>query len=138
MLQVRISTLKPMILSMEIPSRLSAGKFNTKQVRTNIGLSDTLIPSSFIYLLTYLCGHKNPLIRFRPVLKLPYRRLCFARVSFSWSQHSKSGPFQLGLSNMYAVVPPNDGHQPPHQTPVSEERHHPFERHGRASGTAGY
>ena len=36
-------------------------------------------------LLTYLCGHKNPIIGFRPVLKLLSRRLCFARASSSWS-----------------------------------------------------
>ena len=40
---------------MEILFRLPAVKFNTKQVRTDIGLADTLIPSSFIYLI-YMGG----------------------------------------------------------------------------------
>ena len=63
--------------------------------------------------LIYLCGHNNPIIGFRPALKLPSRRLCFARASSTWSHHSKSRPLQLGLYNGYAVVPPADGHQPP-------------------------
>ena len=45
-----------------------------------------------IYLLIYLCGHNNPIIGFRPALKLSSRRLSFARASSSWSHQAKSGP----------------------------------------------
>ena len=90
-------------------------------------------------LLTYLCGHKNPIIGFRPALKLLSRRLCLARASSSWSHRAKSGPLQPGLSNAYAVVlSVLEGRRPPHQTLLLEERVHPSEGHGRASGTAGY
>ena len=57
------------------------------------------------YLLTYLCGHKNPLIRFRPASKLLCRHLYFACASSSSSRQAKSGPLQRGLSYSYAVVP---------------------------------
>ena len=62
--------------------------------------------------ITYLCGHNNPIMGFRPALKLLFSRLL-----------------------QYAIVPYADDLQPPHQTLVSEEPLHPFERHGRASGT---
>ena len=86
---------------------------------------------NFTY-LTYLCGHNNPIIGFQPAIKLRSRRLYFARASSSWLHHLKSEPLQPGLSNGYAVVPPADGHQAPHQTLLSEEHLHPSERHGSA------
>ena len=65
------------------------------------------------YLLTYLCGHNNPIIGFRPTLKLFCRRLCFARASSSWSHRAKSGAIQPGLSNSCASsLPPMTADHP--------------------------
>ena len=76
---------------------------------------------------TYLCDLHNPLIGFRPALKLLHRSFCFARVDPSWSHHAKSGPHQPGRSNAYAFIPATDDHRPPHQTLVSEEDAKPAE-----------
>ena len=64
------------------------------------------------------------------------RRFYFARASSSSSHQAKSGLLQPVLSNAYAFLLAAYDRRP--QTLVSEKRLHTSERHGQASGTAGY
>ena len=56
------------------------------------------------YLLTYLCGHNNPIIGVWPALKLPSRRLYFARASTLSNVHVIEELLQLPVGTDTVVI----------------------------------